>query len=84
LADFLSKVYSATKKPEIDFMKIKKEIKEYHVILEHAGVIQLNNFLRFFMKYDSNNQKFETKNTLALVKSVVSECSICNKFNLGS
>jgi hypothetical protein len=84
LADFLSRVYSATDKPEIDFVKIKKEIEEYHVILGHAGVLQLNNFLRFFMKYDSNNQKFESKNTLALVKSVVSECSICNKFNPGS
>jgi hypothetical protein len=71
LADFLSKVYSATDKPEIDFVKIKKEIEEYHVILGHTGVLQLNNFLRFFMKYDLNNQKFESKNMLALIKSVV-------------
>jgi hypothetical protein len=42
LADFLSRVYSATDKPEIDFEKIKKEIEEYNVILGHAG---LNNFL---------------------------------------
>jgi hypothetical protein len=55
LVDFLLRVYSATEKPKIDFKKIKKEIEEYHVILGHAGVLQLNNFLRFFMKYDSNN-----------------------------
>jgi hypothetical protein len=82
LTDFLSRVYSATDKPKIDFIKIKKEIEEYHVILRHVGVLQLNNFLRFFMKYDSNNQKFESKNTLALVKSVVSKCSICTNFKI--
>jgi hypothetical protein len=72
-------VYSATEKvdaKEIGFQKIKQEIQEYHVILGHAGVLQLNNFLRFFMKYES-------KNTLNLTKSVVAECEICSRFNQG-
>jgi hypothetical protein len=77
LADFLSRVYSATEKvnaKEIGFQKIKQEIQEYHVILRHANVLQLNNFLRFFMKYES-------KNTLNLTKAVVAEGEICNKYN---
>jgi hypothetical protein len=61
---------------EIGFQKIKQEIQEYHVILGYVGVLQLNNFLRFFMNYES-------KNTLNLTKAVVAKCEICNRFNQG-
>jgi hypothetical protein len=46
------------------------------MILRHANVFQLNNFLRFFMKYES-------KNTLNLTKAVVAKGEICSRYNQG-